>query len=340
MNGIIVRSFGSPDVLEYSELPVPSAQESDIIIDVRAASINNADVQARSGRYHLGKELPYTPGIDLAGIVAGVGRNVKTIKKGDHVIAFPSTGSYAEQAVAPEHLSFVIPKQISFKAAAAAAIVAGTVTHMLTEIASIRPGENILIHGASGGVGTTAIQIARFCKAGRIIGSVGSLKKSTYLERLGADATVDYRDSDYPGTINQLTAEAGVDVILNPIGGKTVERDLQCLAPFGRLISFGRLSESSGSVSPELLYTTNRSIIGFSFGHFRKQRPAMISSTMKRVIEILASGQLQMVVDSCFPLDQAARAHQRVESREVFGKVLLFPIEQYNQMNQMTGTER
>lgn len=326
MKGITVQSFGSPDVLNYTTLPDPVAGENEILIEVRGASINSADIQARSGKYHLGKNLPFTPGIDVAGVAASVGQKVKTIKKGDHVIAFPSTGSYAEQAVAQEHLCFVIPPEINFKAAAAVPIVAGTITHMLTEIARIQPGESILVHGASGGVGTTAIQVAKQCKAGKIFGSVGSLRKGTYVQDLGAEATVDYNDPDYSTQINQLTGGAGADVILNPIGGVTLERDLHCLAPFGRLISFGRLADVPGSISPETLYTTNRSVIGFSFGHFRKLRPAKISNTMERVIEMLRSEQLQMVIDSCYPLKEAARAHQHLESREAIGKVLLYPI--------------
>lgn len=326
MNGIIVKNFGSSDVLEYSELPDPVPGDDQVLIEVRGASINNADIQARSGKYHLGKNLPYTPGIDVAGVVKSTGPGVKTVKRGDHVIAFPLSGSYSEMAIAEEHLTFVIPPEIDFKVASAIPIVAGTVTHMLTEIVRITPGESLLVHGAGGGVGTTAIQIAKSLGIRQIIGSVGSPRKGEYVKKIGADATIDYENADYPTLVNHLTNGSGVDVILNPIGGSTLERDVQCLAPFGRLISFGKLKDTSAAVSPEILYTTNRSIIGFSFGHYRKLRPDRISQTMKRVITMVKKNQLTMVIDSCFELKEAAAAHHHLESRKAVGKVLLFPI--------------
>ena len=326
MKGIIVKNFGSSDVLEYSELPDPVPGDNQVLIEVHGASINSADIQARSGKYHLGKNLPYTPGIDVAGVVKSTGPGVKTVKRGAHVIAFPLSGSYSEMAIAEEHLTFVIPPEIDFKVASAIPIVAGTVTHMLTEIARITPEESLLVHGAGGGVGTTAIQIAKSLGIRQIIGSVGSPRKGEYVKKIGADATIDYENADYPTLVNHLTDGSGVDVILNPIGGSTLERDVQCLAPFGRLISFGKLKDKPGAVSPEILYTTNRSIIGFSFGHYRKLRPDLISQTMQRVITMVKKNQLTMVIDSCFELKEAAAAHHYLESRKAVGKVLLFPI--------------
>lgn len=328
MKGIIVKEFGSSDVLKYTELPDPVPGDTQVLIEVRGASINSADVQARSGKYHLGKKLPFTPGIDVAGVVSGTGPDVKTVKKGDHVIAFPLSGSYSELAIAEEHLTFIIPPEIDFKVASAIPIVAGTVTHMLTEIARITPGESLLIHGAGGGVGTTAIQIAKSLGVHQIIGSVGSPQKGEYVKKIGADAIIDHEDTNYSTQVNQLTGGNGVDVILNPIGGSTLERDVLCLAPFGRLISFGKLKDKPGSVSPEILYTTNRSIIGFSFGHYRKLRPELISQTMQRVIAMVENDQLTMVIDSCFELEEAAAAHHYLESRSAVGKILLFPINQ------------
>jgi len=326
LQSIIINSFGGPEVLEYLERETPLVGDNQVLIDVRGASVNSADIQVRSGNYHLDTSFPFTPGLDAAGVVIRVGENVTTMAPGDRVIAFPVSGSYAQQVVAEEVLTFVIPATIDFKTAAAIPVVAGTVTHMLTEIARIQPAETLLVHGASGGVGTTAVQVAQALGVKQIIGSVSSLEKGEYVKRLGAWMTIEYSDPDYSLKINRATEGRGVDVILNALGGQTVEQDSTCLAPFGRLICFGKLSGTAGSISPESLYPTNRSVIGFSFGHYRKLNPGAIQETMRRVINMVEDRSLKMVIDSCFPLEDARLAHKRLESRKAVGKVLLYPV--------------
>lgn len=326
MKSIIISTYGGPEVLEYRDSETPLVGDNQVIIDVRGASVNSADIQVRSGKYHLDKSFPFIPGLDAAGVVASVGDNVTTIAPGDRVIAFPVSGSYAQQVVAEEALTFTIPATIDFKTAAAMPVVAGTVTHMLTAIARIQPGETLLVHGASGGVGTTVVQIAQALGVKQIIGSVSSSEKGAYVKRLGAWMTIDYSDPDYAVKVNKATEGRGVDVILNSLGGHTLERDSTCLAPFGRLICFGKLSGTTGSLTPESLYPTNRSVIGFSFGHYRKFNPDAIQKTMKRVINMAEDGLLKMTIDSCFPLKDAPLAHMRLESRKAVGKILLYPI--------------
>lgn len=325
MKGIEVRQYGGPDVLEYREIPDPVPAADQVLIGVEGASVNAADIQARSGRYHLGKKPPYIPGIDVAGIVLQTGSSVKSIHPGDHVIAFPHAGSYAEKAIATESLTFAIPPSIDLKTAAACPIVAGTVTHMLTQIAAISPAERLLVHGAGGGVGTTALQIARYLGVRQIIGSVSSPWKKEKLESIGADAVIDYSTDHYIEEIMELTAGGGIDVILNPLGGDTLTRDLQCLAPFGRLILFGKLNDGLTPVSPADLYPANKSLLGFSFGHFRRFRPEKVRETMRLVVDLLFNNHIKMQIGKCFPLARAAEAHRALEKREIFGKVVLLP---------------
>jgi len=327
MKGIHVTKYGGADVLQYLDLPDPVPGAQQVLIKVKGASVNFADIKARSGKYHLGKQPPFIPGIDVAGIVIGVGKEVKKIKTGDRVIAFPAAGSYAEKTVANENLTFVIPESVSFKSAAACPIVAGTVTHMLSQIARITENKNLLVHAAGGGVGSTAVQIAKAFGVQKIIGSIGSPWKEKLVKEAGADAVINYATPDYAKEIGRLTDGKGVDVILNPIGGSTIEEDLHCLAPFGRLILFGRLSDEDTHIPIEELFTANKSVIGFSFGHCRKFKPELARKTMNKVIELLKSSRIEVTVAKCFPLQQASEAHDFIESRKAIGKVVLFPDE-------------
>lgn len=325
MKGILVNRLGGPDVLKYKELPDPVPGPDQVLIKVKGASVNFADIKARSGQYHLGRNPPFIPGIDVAGIVVATGSAVKDIKIGDRVVAFPSSGSYAEKTVANKNLTFVIPDSIPFETAAAFPIVAGTAMHMLTVAAGMKKRESLLIHAAGGGVGSTALQLAKTLNVSQIIASVGSPWKITKVNEIGADAVVDYTSGDYAKNVSALTDGEGVDVIVNPIGGMTIVQDLQCLAPFGRLVLFGKMSGEPVRIPPEILHKTNRTVIGFSFGHYRRYRPEMVRSTIKSVINLLENNRLEIIIGKCFPLKEASAAHRYIEERKALGKVILIP---------------
>ena len=325
MRGIQVSRFGGVDVLEYKELPDPHPEPHQVLIQIRGASVNFADTKARSGGYHLGKKPPFTPGLDSAGIVLEVGSEVRGIHQGDHVIAFPASGSYAEKAVVNEELTYVIPKTLDFIKASAAALVAGTVIHMMQQVARIQENESLLVHCAAGGVGTTAVQVAKALGIRRVFGSIGSPWKEDHVCKMGADGVVDYLSPSYANDILEMNENKGVDVILNPIGGETVEHDLVCLAPFGRLVIFGDLAVGSTTITPDNVYTKNKSILGSSFGHYRRLRPDLVKQTMEQVIELMVSGKIDVCVDRCYRLSEASQAHRKLEEREALGKLVLIP---------------
>lgn len=325
MKGILVSRLGASDVLEYKDLPEPVPEAGQVLIEVRGASVNFADIKARSGGYHLAKKPPFIPGLDIAGVVLEVGSEVKRIRQGDHVIAFPASGSYAEKAVASQALTFVVPRRLDLVKAAAAALVTGTVTHMLKHIARLEKQESLLVHTAAGGVGTTALQVARALGVTEVYGSVGSPWKEKHARKMGAVGVVDYTSATYGDDINRLTDGRGVDVILNPLGGATVERDLECLAPFGRLITFGELVDGPSTIPQGELYKGNRSIHGSSFGHYRKNRPGAVRDTMATVIDLLVNDKIEVFIDTRFPLQQAPQAQQKLEDRKALGKVVLVP---------------
>ena len=323
MRAVIATRFGGPEVLELTEIQIPTPNSHQVLIRVHAASINFADINARKGKYHLGKNPPFVPGIDCAGIVAAVGANVKNIDVNQKVVAFPATGSYAEFALAEENLVFPIPETLSYDLAASFPIVGGTSYHTLKQVAGLKPNETALIHTAGGGVGSTALKIAKYLKASMVIGATHSSWKETHIKKIGADAVVNLNTADYVDEINSLTDSKGVDVILNPIGGKTIEKDLKCLAPFGRLVLFGNLATANNSTTISSIFTINQSILGFSFGHYRRYKPEDIQATMHRVINLVATGKIEMQIAKRIPLEKVQQAHRLLENQEVIGKLIL-----------------
>ncbi|CAM4182654.1 Zinc-binding dehydrogenase [Bacillus manliponensis] len=196
MKAIVVTAFGGPEVMVYTDVPMPKIEAHQVLIRVVATSVNFADIKSRYGKKGNMK-LPYIPGIDVTGVVEQVGSAVTHIQVGQRVIAFPSGGSYAEYVTADEHLTFVLPGEIDFVTAAACPIVSFTSYNLLANIARLQRGETVLIHAAAGGVGTTAIQLARLLGASKIIGTVGSEEKKQIALEAGADDVICYKDEDF-----------------------------------------------------------------------------------------------------------------------------------------------
>ncbi|EJQ49829.1 quinone oxidoreductase [Bacillus wiedmannii] len=322
MKAIIVTSFGGPEVMKYTDVDMPDISEDQVLIRVVATSINFADIKSRYGKKG-NKALPFIPGIDAAGVVERVGSHVKNIYPGQRVIAFPQDGSYAEYVVANENLTFALPHEVDFQTAAACPIVSFTSYNLLANVARLQQGESVLIHAAAGGIGTTAIQIAKLLGAGTVIGTVGNESKIKIALDAGADYVICRQDVDFVEKVNELTNGEGVDVILDSISGTVSERSLKCLAYYGRLVHFGNASGEIGNFQTKDLHASCRSILGFSFGTTRKKRPELLQKTANEVFRYLRDGRLKMKAAKSFPLQDAGKAHEWVESRKSTGKVIL-----------------
>ncbi|WP_144504218.1 quinone oxidoreductase family protein [Bacillus mycoides] len=322
MKAIVVTSFGGPEVLKYTDMDIPTISDHQVLIRVVATSVNFADIKSRYGKKG-NKALPFIPGIDAAGIVEHVGSHVKNIYPGQRVIAFPLNGSYAEHVVANENLTFILPNEVDFQTAAACPIVSFTSYNLLANVARLQQGESVLIHAAAGGIGTTAIQLAKLLRAGKIIGTVGSEAKRKIAFDAGADYVIYHEDEDFVEKINELTNGEGVDVILDSISGTVSERSLKCLAYYGRLVHFGNASGETGNFQTKELHASCRSILGFSFATTRKKRPESLQETANEVFRYLRDGSLQIKATKSFPLQDAGKAHEWVESRQSTGKVIL-----------------
>lgn len=323
MNAIVVTKFGGPNVLEYLkvEKPVPSLQQ--VLIKVEATSVNFADIKARYGEYHGAGKPPFIPGLDATGVIEKVGQDVEGLKVGQRVIAFPKNGSYAQYIVADENLTFVIPSEIDFATAAACPIVSFTSYKLLKNVAQIKKGETVVIHAAAGGVGTTAIQIAKILGAASVIGIVGSESKKLVALKAGADHVISYVDGDFSKKVKELTNGVGADIILDSIAGKVTEQSLNCLAKYGRLIVFGNASGEGALVRTTDLHSSCRSVLGFSLGTTRNVRPYLLKDTAKHIFQYLLEKRLNIEIGHRFFLQEATSAHRLLEERKSTGKILL-----------------
>ncbi|WP_042149612.1 zinc-binding dehydrogenase [Paucisalibacillus sp. EB02] len=320
MKAVIIEKFGGPEVLKYKEVAEPTLSSREVLIRVSKTSVNYADIKSRIGNKGNGN-FPLILGLDLVGTIEKVGEGVDNLEIGQRVIAFPKNGSYAEYAVATEQLTFPIPDTISDEVAAASPIVSFLSYMLLKDIGRLIKGETVLVHSAAGGVGTTAIQMAKLLGAGMVIGTVGSSKKIDVALDAGADYVFTYHD--FLNNTLDLTNGVGVDVVLDSMSGKVSEGSMGCLAEYGRLVHFGNSSGEVGNFKTKELHASCRSVLGFSLGNTRKKRPYLLKEAADKVIPLLANGSLNMVIDAEYPLNKVAEAHRVIENREHTGKILI-----------------
>ncbi len=327
MKAIVVTDYGTPEVMQYINVDRPTPEPNQVLIRTVATSVNFADVKARYGNKNGVNHPPFIPGLDVAGVIETVGNEIQNLKVGQRVIAFPQNGSYTEYVVANESLTFVIPDGLDFEVAAACPIVSFTAYKLLADVGRLVQGETVLIHAAAGGVGTTASQLAKILGASRVIGTVGNESKAQTALNAGCDHVICYDKNDFSRKVNDITEGRGVDVVLDSVAGSVSEESLNCLAKYGRLVHFGNSSGEIGHFQTKDLHSSCRSVLGFSLGTTRKERPYLLRDTADQVFRYLSDGRLKIKVGHHFKLEDAVEAHRVVEGRNSVGKVLLTVIE-------------
>jgi NADPH:quinone reductase-like Zn-dependent oxidoreductase len=332
---VIVR-HGAPDVLQVREAPDLTPGKGELRIAVRAAGVNFADVLARMGLYPDAPKPPVVVGYEVAGHVDAVGAGVVDHREGDHVLALTRFGGYADQVVVPAPFAFAIPDAMHDADAAAIPVNYLTAFLALYKIANLTAGDTVLIHGAGGGVGIAATQLAKLRDA-TIIGTASSGKHDA-IRRQGVDHAIDYRQADVVSEVRRLTNGRGVDVVLDPIGGASFADSYRLLAPLGRLVMYGASSIASGerrsvwralttlarmpSFKPLSLMNRNRGVFGLNLGHLWEQQ-RQLADAMTLLLREVNADRLRPVVARTFPLDRAADAHRFMQSRSNIGKVVL-----------------
>lgn len=321
MQAIQIRRHGGPEVLEAVDRPDPSPGPGEVVVDVHAAGVNYIDVYHRTGLYGL--DLPFVPGQEGAGVVVAVGADVRSTKRGDRVAWAPVTGSYAERCVLPADKAVPVPDGVDLDLAAAAMLQGMTAQYLTSATFPLSPGHRVLIHAAAGGVGLLFVQMAKR-RGAMVAGTVGSEEKVALARAAGADHVILYRDGGFRESILEWTEGKGVDAVFDSVGQATWDESIGCLARRGTLVSFG---QSSGPVPPfeiRRLSAGSYYLTRPSLGHYVATREELLERA-GAVLDAIADGQLEIRVDSRYPLSAAADAHRRIESRESSGKILIVP---------------
>jgi len=340
MKAVVINQHGGPEVLDYTELPDPEIDENEVLVSIKACALNHLDVWVRKGLPGITFQMPLVLGSDISGVVARVGRLVKTIKAGDEVVLSPglscmhcdyclsgrdnlcasygilgyrANGGYAELVKAPSVNVIPKPRNLSFEDASSIPLVFLTAWHMLVSRVNLKPGETLLVHAAGSGVGTAAIQIGKLLGA-RVLATASTDAKLEKARSIGADETINYLEEDFLDAVRRLTGKRGVDVVFEHTGEATWEKSVRSLVRGGRLVTCGATSGYKGNLDLRYLFSRQISLHGSYMGG---------KIELLEVMRFFEDGRLKPVVDRVLPLEKAADAHRALEDRAQFGKVVL-----------------
>lgn len=320
MKGIRVQDFGPPEVMGMEEMEDLSPGPGEVVVEVKAAGVNPVDTYIRSGAYRPDQKLPYTPGIDAAGVIRAVGEGVRHRAVNQRVyVAFSRSGTYAEQVLCGEFQTHPLPDGIGFAQGAAIGVPYGAAYRALYQRAHVLAGETVLVHGASGGVGIAAVQLARAAGA-RVIGTAGSARGRELVLAQGAHLVLNHSEPGYLDSLRELTCRRGVDVILEMLANVNLDQDLQVLADGGRVVVIG--SRGRVEIDPRQAMSREAAILGMVLFNATDRELAGMHAA---IVAGLENGTLRPVVSRELPLAEAATAHHAVMEASTFGKIVLIP---------------
>jgi NADPH2:quinone reductase len=322
MKAAVYYENGGPEVLRYEDVPDPQPRPGQVLLEIAAVGVQGGDLLHRQGA-----PLPASPhvvGYQAAGTVAAVGDGVTSVRVGQRAVASMSAGSHAELAVVPERSVYVLPDGLDPRLAAGIPVEFGTADDCLFEFGRLRAGETVLVQAAAGGVGLAAVQLAKAAGA-TVIGTASNDDKLARLAEYGLDHAIDYVDADVVAEVQRITDGRGVDLVVDSVGGRTLEASINALAYRGRISWVGQAGRETHRPQLGPLMFKNASLNGVFFGGEMQHDPARTRALVEKLIARVAAGELTVVVDREFPLAEAAEAHRYIESRAAFGRVLLIP---------------
>jgi NADPH2:quinone reductase len=321
VRAVQVSRLEGPDSVELVELPLPASQPGQLVVEVRAAGVNFPDVLLTRGEYQSRPELPFVPGSEVAGVVVAA-EEASPFRPGDRVVAFPGIGGFAESVAVSEIAVFPLPEKVSFEAGAALPMNYLTVHFALTRRGRLAQDETVLVHGAAGGIGTAAIQMAKALGA-RVIGVASTEDKRAVARMAGANDVIGVEG--FKDAAKDLTNGRGVDIVLDPVGGDRFTDSLRSLAPEGRLLVVGFTGGEIPTVRVNRLLLNNIDVVGVGWGAFWVRDPLYLKSQWDELLPLIEDGRLDPPIGGAFPLERAAEALKEIAERRATGKILLVP---------------
>ena len=310
------------DALTWKELPTPTPSANEVLIEIHAASLNFPDLLIVQNKYQMKPALPFVPGSEYAGVVRAIGADVNHLKVGQPVACLSGTGGFATHTLAPAALCMPLPAGFPMVDAAAFIMIYATSHHALVDRAQLKAGETVLILGAAGGVGTSAIQIAKACGA-RVIAAASTDEKCALCTSIGADATINYTSSNLRDAVKALTAGKGPDVIYDPVGGDYSEQAFRSIGWRGRYLVVGFAAGPIPSLPLNLALLKGASIVGVFWGDFAKREPKANAAMMAELAQWYGQGKIKPVIDSTMPMAELKAAFAHMGSRGVKGKLVM-----------------
>lgn len=324
MRAIRCNQYGPPESLTVENLPELLPEAGQVVIDVKAASVNFPDVLIIENKYQFKPPLPFTPGSEVAGIVRAVGAGVTQFTPGSRVVAFTGSGGFAEQAVASASACVPLADGVDLELAAAFTLAYGTSHHAVVDRAALQAGETMLVLGAAGGVGLAAVEIGKALGA-RVIAAASSDEKLSICKKHGADATINYSTEDLRERIKALTDGRGPDVIYDPVGGVYTEPAFRSIGWRGRYLVVGFANGEIPKLPLNLTLLKGASVVGVFWGDFAKREPERNHAAFEQMVGWIGEGKLKPYVSARYPLEEAGRALRDMAERRVIGKVVITP---------------
>lgn len=322
MRAVLCHEFGPPESLKIEEIAPPEPGEGQVAVAVHAAGVNFADTLIIEGKYQDKPPMPFSPGLEAAGVVSRVGAGVTGLKEGDRVMAMLGYGGFAEEALAPAAATMKIPDSMDFVDAAGFPVAYGTSHVALRHRGNLKAGETLLVHGAAGGVGLTAVQIGRVLGA-EVIGTARGREKLDIARTNGAKHVIDYSDEDVRERVLEITGKRGADVIYDPVGGDVFDASLRCIAWEGRILVIGFASGRIPQAPANYMLVKNCAVVGVYWGAYHKRNPQVVRDSFDELFGWYDDGLLRPHVSHTFELDEVSDAMQMLLSRKSTGKIVV-----------------
>ncbi len=324
MRAVRVHQLVGPSGLQVDDVPEPACGPGEVRVEVRAAGVNFPDVLLSHGKYQFKPPPPFVPGGEIAGVVREVGAGVTSVGLGDRIAATMMHGAFAERVVVPEVSAVKLPDAVSFETGAATLLTYLTTIHALEDRAAIKPGDTLLVLGAAGGVGLAAVEIGKMLGA-RVLAAASRADKLAVCKEHGADEVIDYAHEDLKERVKALTRGNGANVVYDPVGGPYAEPALRSIAWEGRYLVVGFAAGDIPRIPLNLVLLKGCQVVGVFWGAFAVREPAKNRANGARIFAAVAEGKLRPRVDAALPFAQAGEALERLERRDVRGKLVLVP---------------